>query len=97
MEMLYRKVCKGQFQPIPGHYSKELGSFISKLLQVKARDRPGCSEILLMKEVGKWQEKLDQSIPSGKGDLIQTIRMPKQFTDLRGRFPKSKYETSDTA
>jgi NIMA (never in mitosis gene a)-related kinase len=32
MEMLYRKVCKGQYNPISAHFSKELSSLISKLM-----------------------------------------------------------------
>ena len=95
--MLYRKVCKGQYQPIPSHFSKELASLISKMLQVKARDRPSCGELLASKEVRKWQSKLDESIVSGTGLLIDQIKMPKQLSDLRGRFPKSKYEVSDTS
>lgn len=51
MEKLYKKVCSGHYEPILPKYSSDLQNMVSRLLKVKASDRPSCDDILRMKEV----------------------------------------------
>ena len=42
MNGLFKKILKGQYPPIPSHYSMELRSVIKSLVQVNAASRPTC-------------------------------------------------------
>jgi len=46
MNGLYKRVLKGQFPPIPSHFSIELRSVIKSLIQVNPASRPSCDQIL---------------------------------------------------
>ena len=46
MNGLYKKVLQGKYQPIGPNYSKGLALVIERMLQVNARDRPSCPQIL---------------------------------------------------
>lgn len=61
MDRLFKKVCKGDYKPIPDDYSNDLKKVVSKLLTVETTDRPSSKEILGLPEVRKWEEKLNQS------------------------------------
>ncbi len=51
------KIIKGQFLPIPGHFSRELQNLIGMLLRVNPAKRPSAAEILNMSFVsGKLKE-----------------------------------------
>ena len=55
-ENVYKNVLKGVYNPIPGHYSKELSQVIFGLLQVNPNNRPSCEEILnhvVIKQMGE--------------------------------------------
>ena len=55
-ENVYKNVLKGVYNPIPGHYSKELSQVIFGLLQVNPNNRPSCQEILnhvVIKQMGE--------------------------------------------
>ena len=40
---LYKKVCRGVFQPIESKYSSELSKLISAMLNVDPTKRPSCN------------------------------------------------------
>ena len=42
MNGLFKKILKGQYPPIPAHYSMELRSVIKALVQVNPQNRPSC-------------------------------------------------------
>ena len=46
MDGLYKKVQKGQYDPIPSKYSPELSNIIKNLLQVNPKNRPSCGKLL---------------------------------------------------
>lgn len=48
MKELYQCVMKGRYPPIPEFYSNDLEYVISKMLQVKPKNRPTTTEILEM-------------------------------------------------
>mmetsp|Transcript_95404 Transcript_95404/g.199603 ORF Transcript_95404/g.199603 Transcript_95404/m.199603 type:complete len:623 (-) Transcript_95404:268-2136(-) len=95
MEGLYRKVLRGQYPPIPSHYSKELSGVIAEMLQVNARYRPSASEMLLLPFVQKRAQELGVSIPlEGTTDLLSTIKVPRNVIDLSSYLPVPQYERS---
>lgn len=48
MNGLYKRVLKGQYPPIPSHYSMDMRMLIKALLQVNPVARPNCDTILQM-------------------------------------------------
>jgi NIMA (never in mitosis gene a)-related kinase len=48
MNGLFKKILKGQYPPIPNHYSMEMRAVIKSLVQVNAASRPTCDQILDM-------------------------------------------------
>lgn len=64
LHFLALKIVKGQYQPIPNHYSKELKNLVAMLLQVDSRRRPSIQEIL----------KLPVIVNRIKGFLTESIR-----------------------
>ena len=48
MNGLFKRVLKGQYPPIPSHYSIDMRTFIKTLLQVVPVTRPDCQQILEM-------------------------------------------------
>ena len=46
MLALAKKILKGRFQEIPGHYSKELQSVIESMLKCDPDQRPTIDELL---------------------------------------------------
>ncbi len=42
MEGLYKKVVKGQYQRLPGHYSVDLNDFVGYMLKVSPKSRYSC-------------------------------------------------------
>ena len=46
MEALYRRVLRGQYNPLPQNFSKDLAHTIAMLLQVNPRQRPTIAQLL---------------------------------------------------
>ena len=53
MNGLFKRVLKGQYPPIPSHYSMDMRMLIKTLLQVQAATRPNTEQILEMPIVVK--------------------------------------------
>jgi NIMA (never in mitosis gene a)-related kinase len=46
MDDLYKRVLKGQYEPVPDYYSKEMNMLVNSCLQVNPKQRPSTEEIL---------------------------------------------------
>lgn len=57
MNGLFKRVLKGQYPPIPSHYSMDMRILIKALLQVQASQRPNTEQILEMPIVIKRIKK----------------------------------------
>ena len=57
MNGLFKRVLKGQYPPIPSHYSMDMRMLIKTLLQVQASQRPNTEQILEMPIVVKRIKK----------------------------------------
>ena len=61
MSTLHKKVVKGDFQPVPKHFSKSLAHVIGKCLVVKEDKRASAEELL--------------KLPAFKDDFLQEQNM----------------------
>ena len=100
MAGLYKKVLKGVYPKIPTHFSSDLNNCIKALVNVQAQTRPTCTEILEMPAVVKMGTKIfkddfyeQEYIP--QGDLLSTIRVPKNLLYLTDRLPKPIYDSAE--
>ena len=92
MEGLYKKVIRGYYPKVPGHYSQDLNSIIRALLQVTPHLRPSCEKILQFPSILKRIEErhlleVDEDIPM----LLNTIKFPKNLHYLTERLPGPNY------
>ncbi|CDW78008.1 protein kinase domain containing protein [Stylonychia lemnae] len=95
MNGLFKKILKGQYPPIPNHYSMELRSVIKSLIQVNAASRPTCDQILEMGIVAKRARKyFHNEIPlrdiESESELLKTIKFSKNIFKLK--LPQATYE-----
>jgi NIMA (never in mitosis gene a)-related kinase len=98
---LAEKVMRGVYAPIPSSYSTDLSTMVRILLNVDPSRRPTVDEILNHPIVLKRIES--QSVKCGgpevmreppKG-LVETIRVPRQLSQLQSKLPGAKYERKD--
>lgn len=92
MEGLYKKVIRGYYPKVPGHFSQDLNSIIRALLQITPHLRPNCDKILQYPSVLKRIEErhlfeVDEEIPQ----LLNTIKFPKNLHYLTDRLPAPNY------
>ena len=66
MNGLFKRVLRGDYPPIPSHYSRDMEIFIGTLLQVKPQKRPTTEQILNMPIV---LQKISKYFP-GKEQLL---------------------------
>ena len=92
MEALNTRVQKGIYPKIPSFYSEDLSSIIALLLQVSAKSRPSCDELLQNRILAKKQKELLIEEAATKVDLLGTIILPKNLKILREKLPKPHYE-----
>ena len=92
-----KRFPKGQFQPIPEIYSKELSYIINQCLQLNPILRPNCKQILSDPKLKlKFKDFLDNldnetTIIKKNEKLLNTIKLPEDFRSLQWKFPKSNY------
>jgi hypothetical protein len=48
MKNLYRKVCSGQYPPLPNRYSAQFKEVVALMLQPKPLLRPNCEQVLTL-------------------------------------------------
>ena len=90
MEGLYDKVVRGEFDPIPRNYSKDLSDTVRLLLNNDPELRPSCGEILALGCVNRHVSvKVLNSSTSG---LLQPIKVPKQISQLSLSLPRPDYD-----
>ncbi|CAI2383458.1 unnamed protein product [Moneuplotes crassus] len=67
MDLLYKSVIQGYFDPIPLSYSSGLEKIIRSMIRVVAERRPSCKEILCNKITKKWTSRI---ITNSKKKLV---------------------------
>lgn len=107
MEGLYRKVIRGVYPKIPACYSQDLADVIAMLIKVDPLQRPTVAQILNSPVVLRHIDeapKYDASASSllsassssvntgGSMSLLQTIKMPKNATDIPNFLPEARYD-----
>lgn len=96
LEQLYKNVTKGVYENIPKRYSSELSFILSQLLQTNPMKRPTCEELLNNPIVIKHIEDKDDIFEEQtQNELLSTIKMPKNISDIKQRLPKKKMYDSD--
>lgn len=96
---LAEKVTKGVYPAIPSQYSPELSFLVKMLLVVDPIRRPTIEEILAHPNV---QARIaDASVkataedsPPASARHLDTIRVPRQLSQLQSKLPASKYPVS---
>jgi len=63
LDILYKSVMKGEFDPIPKFYSKGLSNIVSSMLKVNSKERPTCEMILNSKYIKGEEEKVHRCLP----------------------------------
>jgi len=80
----------GIYTPIPSMYSKELSSVLGLLLQVNPNNRPNCDAILANPFVVKRLDYTKNLSNNEKADLLRTIKLPRNISDINKQLPKEK-------
>lgn len=81
MKDLYSCVMKGRYPPIPEFYSNDLEYVISKMLQVKPKNRPSTTQILEMDVVlRRGADFISDKRKNNK--LLNTIMIPQNLDAL---------------
>jgi NIMA (never in mitosis gene a)-related kinase len=97
MEELYNKVIKGEYGKISDKYSNDLNDVIKMLLKVNSSDRPSCGQILKSSIVKKRLEFFQAQCGfegdeiMDEGELLKTIRIPKNILFLSEKLPGANY------
>ena len=101
MNGLFKKVLKGQYPPIPSHYSMDMRQLIKTLLQVDPKSRPDCQMILQQNIVQKrikkyfndkdknWADMADMIYDD---ELLRTIKLNKNLFKMK--LPKQNYDSN---
>jgi serine/threonine protein kinase len=95
MEGLYKRVVKGTYQRLPGHYSVDINDFIGYMLSVNPKARYSSAELLSLPSVIekiKSGVNLKESAEESKASLLQTIKLPNNLQYLTDKLPKPNYE-----
>jgi NIMA (never in mitosis gene a)-related kinase len=94
MNGLFKRVLKGQYPPIPSHYSMDMRSLIKTLLQVTAQSRPDTAAVLelpfvvkryrkyFLKEDGSPVQIMARELEVQNTDLLRTIKLQKNVFKL---------------
>lgn len=95
MEGLYKKVVKGIYSKLPGHYSVDLNDFLGLMLKVNPKARYSAGELLSLPVVldrMKGGLNLKESAEDAKSVLLQTIKFPNNLQYLTDKLPRPNYE-----
>ncbi len=74
LEMLYKTVIKGLYEPIPNVYSKDLQTILANLLLTDPKKRPSCETILAYPIIKKKIETGNLNLSICQGALLNTIK-----------------------
>ena len=100
MQMLYNNVMKGDFDPIPSRYSKDLMEIIKLILIKNPRQRPSAEDLLKNKIILQKMEKLGMeksfwTTEDEKAMLMKTIKLPgnlNQMNQVNRQLPRRNYK-----
>lgn len=87
---------------IPEHFSSDLWTLLKNMIQVNAKKRPTCDELMehpifrkrSQKYFPEFEEEGYDDGYAGRSNLLKTIRIPKNFMHLSSRLPKKNYDSS---
>ena len=102
MEELFKKVVRGYYPDISNKYSKDLSEILKLMIQIEVGARPSCEELLNMPIIKKRidffnnknnkNEIKDENNDSiNNKELLKTIRVPKNISNLSRNLPKPNY------
>ena len=102
MELLYKRVMKGEISNIPDKFSFDLFEIVNLLIQVNPVKRPSCGEILkneiIVKKIEYFRDCNNKNNDNFEGDeddeeqfLLKTIFLPKNLGSLINQLPKPNY------
>ena len=100
MQMLYNNVMKGDFDPIPSRYSKDLMEIIKLILIKNPRLRPSAEDLLKNRIILQKMEKLGMEksfwiAEDEKAMLMRTIKLPgnlNQMNQVNRQLPRKNYK-----
>jgi len=100
MQMLYNNVMKGDFDPIPLRYSKDLMEIIKLILIKNPKQRPSAEELLKNRIIVQKMEKLGMEksfwvCEDEKAMLMRTIKLPgnlNQMNQVNRQLPRKNYK-----
>lgn len=95
MEGLYKRVVKGAYSKLPGHYSVDLNELLAMMLRVNSKSRASAQELLglpMVIEKMKIGVNLKESVEDSRAALLQTIKIPNDLRYLTDKLPKPNYE-----
>lgn len=98
---LAEKVMRGVYAPIPSSYSADLSTMVRILLNTDPARRPTVDEILQHSIVQKRIESSHvkcggpETMQNERKDLVGTIRVPRQLSQLQSKLPGAKYERNE--
>lgn len=93
MKGLYSKVIKGEYSRIPEHYSQHLANIIDMCLQVIPSKRLSAAQLLRTKEIVLHLRESKIEDESHSINLLDTIKLPSNFSLIKDRLPTAKYES----
>jgi len=94
MKGLYTRVIAGKYDSIPNTYSKDLTEMLKACLIVKPQDRANCDQILALPiTIKHMSSKLEEEAEEPE-QLLNTIKMPRQLTQISNIMPASQYNES---
>ena len=105
MEELFKKVVRGYYPDISNKYSKDLSEILKLMIQIEVGARPSCDELLNMPIIKKRIEffnnknnqneiKDENNDSINNKELLKTIRVPKNISNLSRNLPKPNYISS---
>ena len=98
---LAEKVMRGVYAPLSSAYSTDLSAMIRMLLNTDPARRPTADEILqhpiVLKRIESAQVKCGgpEAMQAPSKDLVNTIRVPRQLSQLQNKLPGAKYESKN--
>ena len=96
MQGLFDKVVKGTFPRIPKKFSVDLSTVIKGLLQVKAKNRPTCDQILTHPIIVKRIKKLGMEEFFDNSILMKTIQSFNDPNKILYNLPAPTYTSTET-
>ena len=102
MEELFKKVVRGYYPDISNKYSKDLSEILKLMIQIEVGARPSCDELINMPIIKKRIEffnnknsqndiKDENNDSINNKELLKTIRVPKNISNLSRNLPKPNY------